>query len=527
MKKQIYIGIDNSGDRCSTGKHMNVAAMKKLGIDFVVNKYHVESDSVKEELSHVPEYAKEFEDNGFEFILNVETGNWSESLITEDGYDWVTRPDGNHLFMFPAEMLDEFSKSSAFLGVMYDELEHSQITRNISLTLRNPKCDEVSLGETTGLSFEEANRTVFEHSKKLVDSIISHGVHGVYTEHVWPVLFHNFAKAGITPVYKQMKENWSNVWAACAVGAALQYGCELWACLDFWNKNTFPGHSPEELWGNMLFAYWSGTDRFYIESVNRRVYTVENNDIVLHEYGDTIRSFTTEYVPQHQRDYTFRDYEPATAIIRFDDTEWGQGENHYCEVEEKGERIHLYWTDWLFGSKTLKTSPESEEWMKAWNTITHGEVSELSLSWNYEYPYRDKPHRSFAPAYAPVVFDDTVTKDKLGTLRLAFLCGLRISGETLRAVGELVREKGLTVVTSPRFAPEELASKYTDGTFAFDDGKGRWIITDNMASAEVKKELSSLLGKNNEIVYRFKNGRHVIFKIAENGDKLEVERNFR
>src|SRR5690606_530514 len=104
------------------------------------------------------------------------------------------------------------------------------------------------------------------------------GVKEVYTEHVCPVLFHNFARAGMVPGYKQMKENFSNVWASCAMGACLQYDQELWACLDFWNYNTFPGHSANSLWSNLLFAYWAGVDKAYVESVGKHTYQVVDQD---------------------------------------------------------------------------------------------------------------------------------------------------------------------------------------------------------------------------------------------------------
>src|SRR5690606_41002729 len=98
------------------------------------------------------------------------------------------------------------------------------------------------------MSFKNADNAIFQSSKALVDECKINGTKNVYTEHVWPVLFHNFARSGMIPAYKQMKENWSNVWASCAMGACLQYDQELWACIDFWNFNSFAGHSAETLW---------------------------------------------------------------------------------------------------------------------------------------------------------------------------------------------------------------------------------------------------------------------------------------
>ncbi len=530
MTKNFRIGIDTSGDRNPRDKHFNAKAMKAMGLDFLCYKYGgVRGKTIKEACAEAVQLAKECEENGLKFYLNVETGNFNEQILSAEGYDWANREDGNHLFKVPDEILEELAKYDSFMGLQYDEMEHSQLTRNLSLTLDNPKCDMVTLGETTGMTFEEADNCVYENAKALVESVVKHGDLKVYSEHVWPVLFHNFARAGITPAYKQMKEHWSNVWAACAMGASLQYNRELFSCVDFWNHNTYPGHSPEEMWGNMLFAYWAGIDAMYIEATHRGIYDIVDGDcdnIVWGKYGEKLLDFSNKYIKENVRDYTFRDYEPATAIIRFDDTEWGQGENHYCTVDDHGTPARLYWIDYLFGSKTLKTSPESEEWIKAWSTITHGNVKENSMSWNYAYPYKGMPHRSFAPAYAPIVYDDTVSKELMQTLRLAFLCGLKISDSTYKAVCELVKENGLTVVTSKRFAPAEFTEKYNGGTAVFADGKGKWVITDNMTGEELKKEIAPLLGNSDEIVYKFKGGKEVIMKISEDGNELTVERNF-
>ena len=136
-------------------------------------------------------------------------------------------------------------------------------------------------------------------------------------------------------------------------------------------------------------------------------------------------------------------------------------------------------------------------------------------------------HRSFAPANSPIVFDGTVSKELLKTVRLAFLCGLEISSSTLQSVEELVKEKGLVVVTSSRFAPQRFASQYTVGTKAFTDGKGRWILTDDMASNEVKRLVQPFLGKDNEIVCRFKGNKVVRMKISPDGNELQVSKSFK
>lgn len=527
ISKNFYLGIDNSGDKCNPDEFFNPAAMEALGVDFVVYHYRGPQGTIEDEAKKMERLANSFSAKGLKVIVNVESGNWSMDMANTDGHNWVMQPNNLHLFKFPPEVLKSLNKSPAVWGVLYDELEHSQITRNLTISLRNPGVELVSLAETTGMDFKSADNAVYEGAKSLVDECKSFGTRKVFTEHVWPVLFHNFARAGITPVYKQMKENWSNVWAACAMGASLQYNKELWTCVDFWNYNTFPGHSANELWGNLLFAYWAGLDKAYVESIGNHTYEITGQgQVKLKERGEALSRFAKEYLPQNPRPYSFRDYEPEIAIIRFDDTEWGQGKDVFCSVNEmvngKNMKVDLYWKDWLFGAYNLHTSPASEEWIRAWHTITHGMVKKESLSWNATNYYKDMPHRSFAPANSPIVFDDLVTKEHLQTVRLAFLCGLFISGNTLADVAALVKENGLVVVTSPRFAPRKFADTYSGGTKEFAEGKGKWIITDDMAGDDLKSLVKPWIGKDDEIVCKFKRNRKVTMKISSDGNELDI-----
>jgi hypothetical protein len=525
VSKNFYVGIDNSGDKCKPGEFFNPVAMDSLGVDFVVYHYRGPDGTIEDEAKKMEKLGNDFKKSNLKVVVNVECGNWDLDMVSTDGHNWVRQPNSLHLFKFPPSVLKSLNRSDAVWGIQYDELEHSQITRNLSISIKNPGIEVVSLAETTGMDFKTADEAVYKGAKSLVDECRSLGTHQVLTEHVWPVLYHNFARAGITPVYKQMKENWSNVWASCAMGACLQYKQELWACLDFWHYNTFPGHSAEELWSNLLFAYWAGVDKAYVESIGKHMYEVQNDNkdsIRLRERGKVLSRFAKEYVPNNPRPYTFRDFQPEIAIIRFDDTEWGQGPKTFCTVDYHGKKLDFYWKDWLFGAYNLHTSAESEEWIRAWHTITHGKVKKESLSWNACNVYGDMAYRCFAPANLPVVFDDTVSKELLKGVKLAFLCGLSISPNTLKDVTSLVKKDGLVVVTSKRFAPEKFASEYSSGTQEFKDGRGKWIITDDMAGNDLKTRVAPWLGNDDEIVLRFKGNRKVIMKISPDGNEINI-----
>ena len=83
-----------------------------------------------------------------------------------------------------------------------------------------------------------------------------HAKHGVRlsTEHVFPVLFHGFARARWTAGTKILKENWSPAYIACALGAALQYDTEFWVTPDLWGLDGYPSHSPDEYRSALLLA---------------------------------------------------------------------------------------------------------------------------------------------------------------------------------------------------------------------------------------------------------------------------------
>ena len=65
-----------------------------------------------------------------------------------------------------------------------------------------------------------------------------------------------------------------------------------------------------------------------------------------------------------------------------------------------------------------------------------------------------------------------------------------------------------------------IAEGYAGGTLTVQDGKGKWVLTDDMAAPEVKEEIKELLGEPDEITLNFKGGRKVRFKISDDGNEL-------
>lgn len=516
------MGLDDGGDNGfwfnEAPGHL-MAPMKELGADFLVHHYNPQTTAAKQ-TSYIKDVIALFEKNNLRFILNTEIANNIERYTDETGWEWYSGPHGTHRFTFRPDILQMLSKSSKFEGVMYDEAEHVQINRNWILK-DGVKIDAPFLGETSGLSFFEADALVGQNARILVDELKSQQVPKVIGEYVFPVLFNNFTKAGMTPSYKLMKESWAPLWAACAMGAALQYDSELWSCLDLWFVDLvpdYPGHTPKTLKNNLLFGYWIGNDRMYVENINYNgsLYTDtvigSKRSIVLSNHGKVYKWFTHDYLPGNIRNYTFRDIKPSIGIIRFDDTDFGVRKNNPYALGDKP-----------FGSNTLQYSEKTANWMKIWHVVSHGviPVPDYGISW-LTYPPKT-PYRSFAPMNGVVVYDHTVKKELLTSLKLAFVTGLQISSETMTHLQELVNETGLTVVVTPDLAPQEILSGYSgSGTYSVAQGQkgGKWIISDDFLSADLKGLVAPYLGKNDEMKYTF-GDQEVIMKISSD-DELTV-----
>lgn len=463
--------------------------------------------SVEDYTEEVKKSAKEFHEKGLPFVYRCEHTNWAEHGFGPDGHDWYNAGKDAHRMNYPPETVRAISSVPECLGIMHDEMEHAFINRNLSITFNTklkkrplffPLCDTKDV-----VAAEKYYEDCF---RKYAEEFLTNGSPRFMGEHVFPVLYHLFARVGITPCYKQQKESFSNLQAIIAGGAALQYDTELWACIDMWYRLTYPGHSPNELKHNLLFAYLFGSDYAFVEG-SAAFYNKGDESHEYNEYGRTFINFSREYAGKY-RGYNIRDYRPRIGIIRLDDSFWGQSDP-------------VAWLPILYGNPNLKPDRRAGEWIRALHLITHGEGSRKSLTWSRIGFYSLKRHRSFCSMNSPAVFDDRVTKDKLTSLELCFLCGYHISEETLKAVAELVKENGLIVVTPKRFAPEHIRAKAKGRQAEIKDGKGSWIITSKHNSRFVKKRVAHLLGKKGEMTFRYKD-REIAMRISKDGEAFEV-----
>lgn len=504
--KKMLIGYHCNISKAFDGSEVFFEPHKKSPVDFILAHTDPTGRTVAEDCADAKRFAGICGDMGVSFIANFEKQNFVDIDISEDGHEWANRQDGTHLLNVPKEYTDALNSRNNCMGIMYDEFEHVIINRNISLALASKyKTDKPAFPVIKERDVLKQAEVLDGQLKTYADALKADGAKTVSGEHVWPVLFHKFAKNGIIPNFKSQKESFSNVQFAVAAGAAKQYGMPLWNCVDLWYRLTFPGHSAEEMYHNLVFSYLAGVDLVYVECSDAFFDTKENGEKVYNEYGRQYSRFAEEYRGR-ERGYDIRDYRPEVGIVRMDDSYWGQG------------RCRFMWRNMLFGNPKIKPDSRSKEWIKAFRLITHGETGRHGISWGGVELHSLTPHRSFASMNSAVVYDENAKKEDLESLKLLFLCGCKISKETMNAVKELVGSNGLTVVCPTRFAPLEViakAGRSKDGEAHI--GNGTWIISDDLASAGLKKRLAPFLGKKGEMRYTFKDFE-LKMKISENGE---------
>jgi hypothetical protein len=435
--------------------------------------------------------------NGMDWMPNTLSSLWNtspERWINPQGYDWFCRPDGRRFFLYPTELLKEFGRSKRVLGVMYDEPEHHQNNAN-----GIPGFDRPSIYDPAGAALVDA---ADGHTKAVGELVALHRRFGLrlYTEHVTPVMYHTFARAGCVAGTKVLKEAWSPAYVACALGASIQYQTPLWVTPDLWGLQGYPSHSPEEYRSALLLAYHLGADCIYTESLClppsagapypvNSLAEVTDTDYKLTAFGDVARRFIKEYVPNHPRLFERRRLRPRVVIVRQEDGCYGQ------------RTVAAPWLpDRLFGSKVWKSTPTTEAWLAIWSLLTRGAIPRDNLyrGWG---AYANTPNRVLAPLDGVVVYDHHVGYDLLREAEVIFLTGVGVSKETQAAVAKCVRG-GATCVSLPGLAPRTVRGR-SGAAGACTDGRGRWVLTDDFLSPAVRKAVAHVIPTEDMIRYRF------------------------
>jgi hypothetical protein len=366
-------------------------------------------------------------------------------------------PGGCHRWDLEPAALDAAAATGLFEGVVYDEGEHMQLCRN-RIAFPRESNGKPYLAETTGMTLPEARAAFIDGARHVSDDHRKHKTRMI-VESVFPALWHPLAQAGVTLCPKLLKEDIYPVVLALALGAAKQYNAELWLTPDFWAMDRFPGHSVEKYAAALRLAHAAGVDNVYTEHF-MGMCRVRGSTYEITEYGATLQTFLREYLPTHPRKYSYRDYEPEVAIIRFPDSDWGQASCYY-------------WTC-LYGALNLAPTPETAEWMQVFSLLTGGKTDPRAVNANSRvYPRCEEPR--VIPAPPTAVYDHLAGPELLSGVNTLFLCGITVSEPTRAAVRERVKQ-GAVCFTPDRLCPEPVRKQAESLPARIIDGKGSWVV---------------------------------------------------
>lgn len=373
------------------------------------------------------------------------------------GIKYAPNFEGAPIGWVPSDSLkQDLVNRPGFLGFVLDEADHMQINAHWPVIDYYGYNDQHYLVETDGMDLFTAREAVLRSLRKRNQACMIPGKPAA-VEHLFPVMMHTAARAGLNVSPKILKETCGPIMLAVAMGAAQQYGVDLWIDVDYWWHNETIGHSAERVMSALLLAYWSGASLIYVEGGAGYSNNHPEGQRILEAY----KEFIEEYVPDHPRPYSWHDFIPEIAIIRFDDTCFDIRQRYLGEYPGP-----------LMGH--IPASYDNTEWLNIWSLLSHGFVRTDSASHQWE-ARRFNSRSLFIPLQNVVVYDHTVEYKMLKGLKLAFLSGVTISSSTYNAIERAVKE-GLTCVLPPRLGPPKSGfEKITENTL-ISDGNGKWLV---------------------------------------------------
>jgi len=526
------IGVDTAGVYLFRNKEFKAmgwevpafsSALDELGVEFLVDHYlHIHGSGSHEQnfkntAADIQALAVWLKATGREYIWNVEDPNFVETLEYVPGENLYEPEPGQHYFKAPEELLRELQKSPNILGLCYDEMEHMLLS-NSRFMKKGAIGDVPAWADTAELKLPEAYALAIE---KLIEVKAYNDRFGQMSmvETIWPVMHHLFARTGWTLAPKLMKEGWTPVPLAMALGAAVEYektGCDFWVTPDLWSNVGYPGHSTEELRSALLAAHWVGASRVYVENLDwdnpekdkhhRDAHGMQGS-LVFFEgadkyrvtpYGEVFKWYAKDYRKQHPIPYTWRDARCKVAIVRFPDSCWGA----------RG----TFFRDRLLGSKIESSTPETEAWFSIWHQLTLGTIPKTGLSFHSRGAAGKLGPRFFCPAPPTLVFDHRVGNEHpefdFRGAELLFLTGTEMTRETLITVNRYLQKTGAKAVLLKSLVPDGFKPN------------SRWLIVDSFDDPAVQKWLKPFLSPEDEMQFLF-GDYEVVFKKVDR-DRIRV-----
>jgi len=394
-----------------------------------------------------------------------------------------------------AELKRQLADRPGFLGFVLDEADHMQINAHWPVIDYYGYHHQHYLAETESLGLAAARSLVLEALRQYNADCTVAGQPAA-TEHLFPVMLHTAAAAGLALNPKILKETCGPIMLAAGLGAARQYGVPLSVDVDYWWHNETIGHSAERFRSALLLAYWSGADRIYVEGGA----PWSNNHPVGRAIEAAYQAFLRDYVPNHPRPFTWRDFRPDIGIVRFDDTCFDERQKYLGEFPGP-----------LYGH--FPAMAANTEWLNVWSLLAHGFVRTDSASHQWE-ARRFGSRTLFVPLHNVAVYDHEARYETLAGLRLIFLSGVAISPGSLVAVERCVNEGALCVLP-PRLAPPGSGFEKITEITMLPSGQGHWLIVPEFyylhydcfcggpVNAIARQALQPLIGDGDHLAYDF------------------------
>ena len=527
-------------------------AVGKVGASFLVDHYFELTtgqglaENRRQTLQRLRELGAYLREHEVEYLFNVETANWTPRAEWIPGTNLFEPLPGLHHYVLPDEILGALAVTPGVLGLVYDEIEHMQINNSY----HTGKGDRPALADTRGLSLPDAQQAIVARLHELRRQHEPYGLKLV-AETVWPALHHLFAQAGWIISPKLLKESFTPVPIALALGAGIQYqytGTEVWINPDLWFCGHYPGHSTDAMRSALAYSHWLGVPRVYQENLDyvnvknpvhqasaakgfdyttaergkhhpdalawrgSLVQYRDGDTFDLTPYGEALRDYAAVYRPAHPVPYTWKEARCRVAIVRFEDSVWGQS--------------HSAFPDTPLGSKVVKSSPASEAWFGLWHRLSHGVIPATTVSYHSRHIKYKRGPQFFVPAPPTLVFDhqigDTHPDFDFRGAQIIFGTGIELTPATLALLERQV-EAGLTVVSLPHLAPPALRERFAaagEQELEIAVGRGRWLIARDFLGPQVLAALQPHLGPSDELQHQF--GEHFVQVRRVDDDRVEI-----
>lgn len=491
--------------------------LKELGAEFYVHHTFPGKDAD-------PAMLKDIAEAGIDIVLGNEYGNINGP--------WV---EGTNRYDIPDEEIIRAAQSGRCIGLLYDEPEHLQI--NASQYRKDGFYPH--FGATDGLALDEARHKVEQaiadrvnHVRRILQQAgLNPDAVPLVSEHVFPTMFHTFARAGMIPVPKTMKESFQSLQLSTSLGAAKQYGREFWICADLWGPDAgnwfmrfqgFPGHSPEEFASALRMSYYMAPTRLFVENIDCLIHNTANGYRKT-AYGEVWEEFVRKFVPENPLGWSHRDADPDIVVIHSDDSNYGQNER-------------------LFGNRTLTDVQASQSIFHIWHLLSHGTIpahgscmhipgfdfprhevkanvpiSQFPLVDGYGFDPAKWVHPLFYPVNNVLVYDHFVEEAQIGSPKLILVGGSSLSDQTFAAVRKKAEEGAVVIVGS------WLVAGKGDAAVSRKLGAGQWIVTDNFLGDDAKAAAEPFLGRKDCWMQRFGQTEVRMYPKDERGFTLEFE----